>query len=187
MTRRVPACLGRAEARAFDVPRSITVIESETLDQRLPRTTPEALGDAPGVFVQKTNHGGGAPYLRGLVGNQVLVMVDGIRLNNATFRYGPNQYLETVDPANIDRLEGALRFAAPQDRLASGDMADHRIAPGGTPGWTVFTVSGGHRLGERLELVGAAQNLFDTAYRTHGSGIDGYGRSVWVGLHAAFR
>ena len=95
----------RAEARAFDVPRSITVIESEALDQRLPRTTPEALGDAPGVFVQKTNHGGGSPYLRGLVGNQVLVMVDGIRLNNATFRYGPNQYLATVDPANIDRIE----------------------------------------------------------------------------------
>ncbi len=95
----------RAEARAFDVPRSITVIESEALDQRLPRTTPEALWDAPGVFMQKTNHGGGSPYLRGLVGNQVLVMVDGIRLNNATFRYGPNQYLATVDPANIDRIE----------------------------------------------------------------------------------
>lgn len=95
----------RDEARAFDVPRSITVIESAALDQRLPRTTPEALWDAPGVFVQKTNHGGGAPYLRGLVGNQVLVMVDGIRLNNATFRYGPNQYLATVDPANIDRIE----------------------------------------------------------------------------------
>ncbi len=95
----------RGEARAFDVPRSITVIESDALDQRLPRSTPEALGDAPGVFVQKTNHGGGSPYLRGLVGNQVLVMIDGIRLNNATFRYGPNQYLATVDPANIDRIE----------------------------------------------------------------------------------
>lgn len=95
----------RDDARAFDVPRSITVIESSALDERLPRTTPEALWDAPGVFVQKTNHGGGSPYLRGLVGNQVLVMVDGIRLNNATFRYGPNQYLATVDPANIDRIE----------------------------------------------------------------------------------
>ncbi len=95
----------RDEARAFEVPRSITVIESAALDQRLPRTTPEALGATPGVFVQKTNHGGGSPYVRGLVGNQVLVLVDGIRLNNATFRYGPNQYLATVDPANIDRIE----------------------------------------------------------------------------------
>ncbi len=31
--------------------------------------------------------------------------------------------------------ELALRFAAKQDRLASGDLDDHRIAPGGTPGW----------------------------------------------------
>ncbi|MDP3766555.1 MAG: TonB-dependent receptor, partial [Dehalococcoidia bacterium] len=83
-------------------------------------------------------------------------------------------------------LEGALRFAATQDRLASGAIADHRIPRGGTPGWTVFTISAGHRLGQRFELVGSAQNLFDTAYRTHGSGIDGYGRSVWVGLRAAF-
>ena len=71
----------------------------------MPRTAPEALADAAGVFVQKTNHGSGSPFLRGLVGNQVLVLVDGIRLNNATFRYGPNQYLATLDPALIERIE----------------------------------------------------------------------------------
>lgn len=95
----------RDPARAYDVPRSVTVIDARELERRLPRTTPEALWDAPGIFVQKTGHGGGSPYIRGLIGNQVLVLVDGIRLNNATFRYGPNQYLATVDPANIERIE----------------------------------------------------------------------------------
>ena len=57
------------------------------------------------MFVQKTNHGGGSPFVRGLVGNQVLVLVDGIRLNNSTFRYGPNQYLATVDPGTVNRFE----------------------------------------------------------------------------------
>ena len=42
--------------------------------------------DVAGVLVQKTNHGGGSPYLRGLVGNHVLILVDGVRLNNATVR-----------------------------------------------------------------------------------------------------
>lgn len=95
----------REATPAFDVPRSTTVISTAELNRRLPRTTPEALWDAPGVFVQKTNHGSGSPFIRGLVGNQVLVLVDGIRLNNATFRYGPNQYLATIDPGLIDRIE----------------------------------------------------------------------------------
>ena len=72
-----------------------------------PRTTPEALQGMAGVFVQKTNHGGGSPFVRGLTGNQVLMLVDGIRLNNSTFRYGPNQYLNTIDPYSIDRIEVA--------------------------------------------------------------------------------
>lgn len=95
----------RREAGDFDVPRSVAVVTSADLDRTLPRTTPEALMDMPGLLVQKTNHGGGSPYIRGLVGNQVLVLVDGIRLNNSTFRYGPNQYLTTIEPGQIERIE----------------------------------------------------------------------------------
>lgn len=72
------------------------------------RTSPEALVIMPGVFVQKTNHGGGSPFVRGLAGNQTLLLMDGIRLNNATYRYGPNQYFNTVDVFSLERLE-ALR------------------------------------------------------------------------------
>jgi len=95
----------REPSPVLDVPRSISVLEARDVHRRMPRTTPEALMDATGVFVQKTNHGGGSPIVRGLVGNHVLVLVDGVRLNNATFRYGPNQYLATVDPYSIERLE----------------------------------------------------------------------------------
>ncbi len=69
------------------------------------RTIPEALTTSSGVFVQKTNHGGGSPFVRGLAGNQTLLLIDGIRLSNATFRYGPNQYLNTVDPYSIQNME----------------------------------------------------------------------------------
>jgi outer membrane receptor protein involved in Fe transport len=81
------------------------------------RTTPEALATTPGIFVQKTNHGGGSPFVRGLTGNQTLLLVDGIRLSNATFRYGPNQYLNTVDPYSIDEIavfkgEGSVGYGS---------------------------------------------------------------------------
>ena len=72
------------------------------------RTVPEMLSYETGVMVQKTNHGGGSPSLRGLHGNQTLMMVDGVRLNNSIFRYGPNQYLNTVDAFAVDQLDVLL-------------------------------------------------------------------------------
>lgn len=60
--------------------------------------TPEVLSSVPGVFLQRTNQGGGSAFVRGLTGNQTLLVLDGIRFNNSTFRYGPNQYLNTIDP-----------------------------------------------------------------------------------------
>jgi mono/diheme cytochrome c family protein len=69
----------------------VTRVDRRQLDREWPRTTPEALADAAGISVQKTNHGGGSPIVRGMMGNLVLALVDGIRLNNATSRYGPNQ------------------------------------------------------------------------------------------------
>ncbi len=89
----------------FDVPRSMSVLTSEELRRRASRTTPETLMDSVGIWVQKTNHGGGSPFLRGLAGNQILVLVDGIRLNNATFRLGPNQNLATIDSGQIEGIE----------------------------------------------------------------------------------
>lgn len=61
-----------------------------------------------GVFVQKTTHGAGSPFVRGLTGNQTLLLIDDIRLNNSTFRYGPNQYLNTIDAFTLGRAEVLL-------------------------------------------------------------------------------
>lgn len=96
---------GRVGEDARETMRAVSVVDRERLAATAPRSTPEALWDAAGVFLQKTNHGSGAPYIRGLIGNQVLVLVDGIRLNNATYRFGPNQYAATIDPFLLDRVE----------------------------------------------------------------------------------
>lgn len=95
----------RDERRAWDVPEAVSALEADALARQALRSTPEALAGLTGVFVQKTNHGGGSPFVRGLTGNQVLLMVDGIRLNNSTFRYGPSQYLNTIAAHSIERIE----------------------------------------------------------------------------------
>lgn len=87
------------------LPFASSVLINPSQSANIPRSTPEALSTIPGLFIQKTNHGGGSPFIRGLTGNQTLILVDGIRLNNSTFRYGPNQYLNTIDHFSIDKIE----------------------------------------------------------------------------------
>jgi len=89
----------------FQSPRAVSIVDRVDLQERASRTTPEALLDEVGVFVQRTNHGGGSPIIRGQFGNRILLLVDGIRLNNSSFRQGTNQYLNTIDPLAVDRLE----------------------------------------------------------------------------------
>jgi outer membrane receptor protein involved in Fe transport len=95
----------RFPERVFRSDRSLSVVDRVRLRTLAPRTVPEALWESAGVFVQQTNHGGGSPILRGLVGPQVLILVDGVRLNNSVYRTGPVQYLNLLDPYSLERLE----------------------------------------------------------------------------------
>jgi hemoglobin/transferrin/lactoferrin receptor protein len=97
----------RKQQKNLVVPYSVTTIGRKDLDDYQYRTTPEAMMAMNGVFVQKTNHGGGSPFIRGVTGNQTLILIDGIRLNNSIFRYGPNQYLNTIDAYTISKIEVA--------------------------------------------------------------------------------
>ena len=93
-------------------PYILTKLHGDNLSSIENRTLPEALIGTSGVFIQKTNHGGGSAFIRGLTGNQTLILLDGIRLNNSTFRYGPNQYLNTIDLFSIEKLEVAKGIGA---------------------------------------------------------------------------
>ena len=86
-------------------PLVISSIKNQQIIEKGARTTPEALMGVSGVFIQKTNHGGGSAFIRGLTGNQTLIVLDGIRLNNAIYRYGPNQYLNTIDMFTVDKID----------------------------------------------------------------------------------
>ncbi|HET6585554.1 MAG TPA: TonB-dependent receptor [Nannocystaceae bacterium] len=85
--------------------RSGSIVTRRELDERLPRSAPDALRNEPGVYVQQTAHAQASPYIRGLTGQQTVMMFDGVRLNNSTFRQGPNQYFFTVDSRSIHQIE----------------------------------------------------------------------------------
>ena len=65
----------------------------------------ESITEAPGVHMQQTNVGAGSPILRGLVGPQNLIVLDGLRFNTSTFRTGPNQYLNTLSLLGLEKIE----------------------------------------------------------------------------------
>jgi hemoglobin/transferrin/lactoferrin receptor protein len=96
----------RLPIRAFDVP-AMAYAESAADVQQLyqSRTLPEALGEIPGILVQKTSNGQGSPFIRGFTGYRNVMLIDGIRLNNSVFRDGPNQYWNTVDSYSASRIE----------------------------------------------------------------------------------
>ncbi len=87
------------------LPYAASVLNKQSIQRQSARTVPESLFGTTGVFIQKTNHAGGSPFVRGLTGNQTLILVDGIRLNNSIFRYGPNQYLTLVDPFIVEKID----------------------------------------------------------------------------------
>lgn len=97
----------RKNTELLSVPYAVSLLSDREIIAHQYRTTPEALIGTTGVFIQKTNHGGGSPFVRGLTGNQTLILLDGIRLNNATFRYGPNQYFNTINAASVSKIEVA--------------------------------------------------------------------------------
>lgn len=95
----------RSETKLTDVPYTTTLLDEAILWESARRTLPEALQYTPGVSIQKTGNGAGSPFIRGFTGRQNLLLVDGVRINNSTFRSGPVQYWNTIDSLTIDHLE----------------------------------------------------------------------------------
>ena len=79
------------------------------LTTRAPVLTTETTGDllegSGQVHLQMSQQGGVSPVLRGFEANRVLLVVDGVRMNNAIYRAGHVQNAGTVDPFAIQRTD----------------------------------------------------------------------------------
>ncbi|HIA02918.1 MAG TPA: hypothetical protein EYN66_13605, partial [Myxococcales bacterium] len=95
----------RSEQSVFEANRGIELVNSERGSELQSFSLPELLDEMTGVYVQRTNRGAGSPIIRGLLGPQNLIVIDGVRFNTSTFRTGPNQYLSLIDPNSIRRVE----------------------------------------------------------------------------------
>ncbi len=95
----------RGRQSLFDTPAAGSIRTRREIDERQAPDMFHALQNEVGVLLQSTAAGQASPFMRGLTGQQVLILVDGIRLNNSIVRRGPNQYFNTIDPGMVDRIE----------------------------------------------------------------------------------
>jgi len=127
----------RWEQERNEVPNKISVISGQLIDFRDPQTSADLIASSDEVFVQKSQLGGGSPMIRGFSTNRVLIVIDGVRMNNAIYREGNIQNILSVDPSAIESTEiifgpgavvygsdaigGVMDFHTRKAHLASGD------------------------------------------------------------------
>jgi hemoglobin/transferrin/lactoferrin receptor protein len=95
----------RVEEKKTYLPYKIEVIPAKEISFNNPPTTAIMLEQTGNVFVQQSQLGGGSPVLRGFEANKVLLVVDGVRMNNAIYRSGHLQSTITVDPNMLSSTE----------------------------------------------------------------------------------
>jgi hemoglobin/transferrin/lactoferrin receptor protein len=95
----------RVEEKRSDLPYKIEVIQPKDIIFKNPQNAAIMLEQTGEVFVQSSQMGGGSAVIRGFEANKVLMVVDGIRMNNAIYRAGHLQSAITVDPFGLSSTE----------------------------------------------------------------------------------
>jgi hemoglobin/transferrin/lactoferrin receptor protein len=95
----------RWEHKKLETPTRVEEINMKEAAFQNPQTAADLLGMSGYAFIQKSQLGGGSPMLRGMATNRVLLVVDGVRMNNAIFRSGNLQNVISLDANGMEATE----------------------------------------------------------------------------------
>ena len=139
----------RWEENKSEVPNKIKPITAKEIEFSNPQTAADLLAISNAVFLQKSQLGGGSPMVRGFAANSILLMVDGVRLNNAIYRSGNLQNVISLDANIVNQSEiiygpGSVVYGSD----ALGGVVDfHLDNPilSSIPGKSKFSINAGTR------------------------------------------
>ena len=80
----------------------------DVLESGVGRTGLDRINYGPGVFIQHTAPNQTSPFIRGLTGEQTLLLLDGVRFNHAFMRPGPNQYSALIPDSSLRSIDVIL-------------------------------------------------------------------------------
>ena len=103
--RQVTITVTRTAKDVFDAPAAVTVIDSAMLRRRLPNTPVDGFRDLPGLDVTGVGTNQARPTIRGLGGQRILLLEDGLRLNNSRRQQDFGELPAIAGIAAIDRVE----------------------------------------------------------------------------------
>ncbi len=92
----------RYEERVFNTSLPVNVINREDIEKKVPRSLEAVFRGQAGVDTSRTSMGSIRPMIRGLYGERVLILVDGIRLSELM---GSSSHAISIDPSQIERIE----------------------------------------------------------------------------------
>lgn len=95
----------RLDGATTDSPQFVSRISAARIAQTNPQTSADMLAADGLVTVQKSQQGGGSPSLRGFESSRVLLVVDGVRMNNLIYRAGHLQNIISIDPAMVETAD----------------------------------------------------------------------------------
>jgi hemoglobin/transferrin/lactoferrin receptor protein len=95
----------RSSENRGSVAQQTAILSKTQIEQLNAQSTADLLTVSGQTFVQKSQQGGGSPVLRGFEANRVLLVMDGVRMNNAIYRAGHLQNVVTIDQGSLDRVE----------------------------------------------------------------------------------
>src|SRR5688572_16162673 len=127
----VVVSVNKWEQKLNEVPNKIVKISKSEILRNNPQTSADLLGQSGTVFIQKSQLGGGSPMIRGFATNRVLLVFDGVRMNNAIYRSGNLQNIISIDALSTQTAEvifgpGSLIYGS--DAIG-GVMDFHTLEP----------------------------------------------------------
>ncbi len=139
----------RKTLNRLQLPHQQVRIDAQQIQQMQAVNTAELLEASGSVTIQKSQQGGGSPVIRGFEASRILLLVDGIRMNNLIYRSGHLQNIITTDHASISSLDilyGPSSVAYGSDALGGAISIQTKTPQFSTSDKTLFTgqASGGY-------------------------------------------
>jgi outer membrane receptor protein involved in Fe transport len=95
----------RTKKDTLEIPKAVSVVDRKKIEEKAPNNVTELLTELPGVDMNGVGANQSRPIIRGFRGQRILLMEDGMRMNNSRRQQDFGEIPALVDISEVDRVE----------------------------------------------------------------------------------